>query len=239
MEVFLLSPPSQPILLPKQLPVAAASSRRISSTNLCFFRSLLLNPVDQSQLASHGDRTCCGRPNSRVCCLHGESVRPRNGDGDGGIDLKEAGSSEEIDAASAVMVDAFTRRFVVGTGASLLVALGGNLGGVTSFLLGINPGLAQRLRLDFLYPVDHFLRYFDSEKGFEFIYPESWVIDQRLLLRAIQKAESVRSLDLPAVQKNPRVSRLPTEPIVALGPPGTNGELNVSVIVAPTAPGFS
>ena len=72
------------------------------------------------------------------------------------------------------------------------------------------------------------------------MYPARWVGDQRLLYRAIERAERERSLDLPSLRieqaRNRR--RAAVEPLVAYGPPGSEGELNVSVVVAPLAAGF-
>ena len=65
----------------------------------------------------------------------------------------------------------------------------------------------------------------------EFVYPETWVGDQRLLYRAVEKAERQR---LYGINKNDVGRRNGLiEPIVAFGPPGSSGELNVSVVVAP------
>ena len=71
----------------------------------------------------------------------------------------------------------------------------------------------------------------------EFIYPATWVGDQTLLYRAAEKTERETSLDLPPA----RISRRKNvnEPVVAFGPPGSTGELNVSVIVSPVSPTFS
>lgn len=56
-----------------------------------------------------------------------------------------------------------------------------------------------------------------------------------MLYRAAGKAELERSLDLPPVNRRRNVN----EPIVAFGPPGSSGELNVSVVVSPVALDFS
>ena len=63
--------------------------------------------------------------------------------------------------------------------------------------------------------------------------------DQTLLYRAVQRGEQDRSLDLPALRQQTGRKPRPTEPVVAFGPPGTLGELNVSVVVAPVADGFT
>lgn len=80
---------------------------------------------------------------------------------------------------------------------------------------------------------DNFWLY--TEKCAEFIYPESWVGDQTVLYRAAGKAESERPLDPPPLVNGRPSSRPPrsvSEPVAAFGPPGSNGELNVSVIVS-------
>lgn len=59
------------------------------------------------------------------------------------------------------------RRAVIGGLTGTAIALGGNLFGITSFLLGLDGGkTAGNLRLDALIPVDGFKRCFDSQNGF-------------------------------------------------------------------------
>ncbi|KAJ0734563.1 hypothetical protein HanPI659440_Chr11g0421511 [Helianthus annuus] len=129
----------------------------------------------------------------------------------------------------------FRRRLLTGIGSASLVAVGANFAGTTSFLLGLSPETARNLKLDVLYPVKGFSRCINSEQGFEFIYPQNWVGDQTLLYRAAGKAEMERSLDPPPVNRRRNVN----EPVAAFGPPGSTGELNVSVIVSPVALDFS
>ncbi|GJX47659.1 PsbP domain-containing protein 7, chloroplastic [Tanacetum coccineum] len=120
----------------------------------------------------------------------------------------------------------FRRRLLTGIGSASLVAVGANFAGTTSFLLGLSPEprTAQGiLNFDVIYPIK------------EFIYPLNWVGDQTLLYRAAGKAERERSLDLPPLNRRKNVN----EPVVAFGPPGSSGELNVSVIVSPVALDFS
>ncbi|KAL2325525.1 hypothetical protein Fmac_024583 [Flemingia macrophylla] len=130
----------------------------------------------------------------------------------------------------------FQRRLLVGVGSASLVPVGANFGGITSFLLGLSPQNGRNLKLDVLYPIGGYSRCLDTKEGFEFIYPANWVGDQTLLYRAAKKREMERSLDPPAL--NVRRSNI-NEPVVAFGPPGSSGELNVSVIVSPVAPDFS
>ncbi|XP_062208006.1 psbP domain-containing protein 7, chloroplastic-like isoform X2 [Phragmites australis] len=139
----------------------------------------------------------------------------------------------------AALASVFRRRLVVGATTAAAAAVGANFGGVTSFLLGLSPELGRSLRLDVLYPVGGFTRCLDSDNGFEFIYPSSWVGDQTLLYREVKKAELQRSLDPPPIGRPPSRPRNISEPVAAFGAPGSNGELNVSVIVSPVPRDFS
>eukprot|EP00897_Mesotaenium_endlicherianum_P001881 jgi/Mesen1/1720/ME000138S00582 len=134
-----------------------------------------------------------------------------------------------------------TRRLVLGGLFGLSVILGGNFLGVSSLLLGINEEASRNLRADAVFPVGGFKRCIEAGQGFEFIYPARWVGDQRLLYRAVERAERERSLDLPGlrVERERARRRQVVEPLVAFGPPGSEGELNVSVVVAPLAAGFT
>ncbi|XP_027363122.1 psbP domain-containing protein 7, chloroplastic [Abrus precatorius] len=131
----------------------------------------------------------------------------------------------------------FQRRLLVGVGSASLVALGANFGGITSFLLGLSPQSGRNLKLDVLYPIAGYSRCFETKEGFEFLYPANWVGDQTVLYRAAKKREMERSLDPPPLNVRRRFSI--NEPVVAFGPPGSNGELNVSVIVSTVAQDFS
>ncbi|KIZ00517.1 hypothetical protein MNEG_7443 [Monoraphidium neglectum] len=135
-------------------------------------------------------------------------------------------------------------RAVVGGATAAAVALGGNLGGVTSFLLSLDGGvLAGRLKLDVLVPVRGLKRCVDAQNGFEFQYPANWLGDQTLVQRAAQRAERERALDLPALRGDEAAAaarrRGALDPVVAFGPAGSTGEENVSVIAGPIAPGFT
>ncbi|KAL8171743.1 hypothetical protein V2J09_023547 [Rumex salicifolius] len=146
-------------------------------------------------------------------------------------DQKESLPSEQFRP----LVSAFQRRFLVGLGSASLVAFGANFAGITSLVLGTSPEFARSLKLDVLYPVNGYNRYFQTNEGFEFIYPANWAGDQTLLYRAAEKLAQQRTLDLipsdskPANQRRRNVN----EPVVAFGPPGSTGELNVSVVVSP------
>lgn len=64
------------------------------------------------------------------------------------------------------LANAFGRRLLVGAAAASAVALGGNLGGITSFLLGFEPDTSRKLKLDVVYPVNGYKRCFDTVNGF-------------------------------------------------------------------------
>ncbi|KAF5945973.1 hypothetical protein HYC85_016201 [Camellia sinensis] len=140
----------------------------------------------------------------------------------------------------APLASVFNRRLVTGVGTASVVALGANFVGITSFLLGFSPENGRNLKLDVLYPIGGYSRYVQTNEGFEFIYPAAWVGDQTLLNRAVGKLE--RSLDPPLPNNaapDDRRRRSVNEPVVAFGPPGSSGELNVSVIVSPVPLDFS
>ncbi|KAF3605166.1 hypothetical protein DY000_02051405 [Brassica cretica] len=135
------------------------------------------------------------------------------------------------------LAEKFNRRLLLGIGSSSVLAIGANFGGVTSFVLGLSPEFGRNLKLDVVYPISGYRRCMDTVEGFEFMYPFTWVGDQTLLYRAAEKTERETSLDLPPA----RISRRKNvnEPVVAFGPPGSTGELNVSVIVSPVSPTVS
>uniref|UniRef100_A0A0F7CZB0 Photosystem II reaction center PsbP family protein n=1 Tax=Geranium incanum TaxID=1158081 RepID=A0A0F7CZB0_9ROSI len=135
----------------------------------------------------------------------------------------------------APLASKFERRFLLGIGSASLLAVGANFCGITSFVLGFSPRTGRELKLDVLYPIGGYSRCIDPNQGFEFMYPSNWVGDQTLLYRAAGKAESQRSLDPPPLHKR---RRNVNDPVVAFGPPGSTGELNVSIIVSPISPDF-
>lgn len=133
-----------------------------------------------------------------------------------------------------------TRRALVGFSSATAIALGGNLFGISSFLLGLDGGkTAGNLRLDALIPVKGFKRCVDLQNGYEFIYPAKWLADQRIYRRYAERMERERSLDLPPIRNQQRPRKAKYDPSAAFGPPGSTGEDNMSVIVAPISEGFT
>ncbi|KAJ7977958.1 PsbP family [Quillaja saponaria] len=101
---------------------------------------------------------------------------------------------------------------------------------------------SRNLKLDVIYPIKGYSRCIDINEGFEFVYPANWVGDQTLLYRAAEKKELERSLDPPPItpaKPQSRRGRNVSEPVIAFGPPGSSGELNVSVIVSLVPLNFS
>jgi hypothetical protein len=76
-----------------------------------------------------------------------------------------SGQDEEYLASLASLSLSFRRRLGLGLSLSLAVALGGNLGGITSFLLGLNGGASRSLKLDVVYPVQGFKRCLEKDFG--------------------------------------------------------------------------
>eukprot|EP00878_Enallax_costatus_P034339 GHUV01038065.1.p1 GENE.GHUV01038065.1~~GHUV01038065.1.p1 ORF type:complete len:220 (+),score=47.88 GHUV01038065.1:638-1297(+) len=111
------------------------------------------------------------------------------------------------------------RRAIIGGLTALGIALGGNLGGISSGLLGLDGGqFAAQLHLDVLVPVRGFKRCVDAGNGFEFQYPAEWLADQTLYRRAVQRAEAARSLDPQPIRRRQREV---AEPSAAFGPAGS------------------
>ncbi|CAM9888083.1 unnamed protein product [Discosporangium mesarthrocarpum] len=119
------------------------------------------------------------------------------------------------------------------------VALGGNLFGVTSGVLGtLAPGAARDARLDVLFPIDGFKRCYDEQDGYEFMYPQEWVGDTGLALQKEQDREG--ALGMSATTGRARQRRgLALRPDAAFGPQGGDGKENVSVVKSQLLGGFS
>ncbi|PSC71251.1 glycolate oxidase [Micractinium conductrix] len=133
------------------------------------------------------------------------------------------------------------RRLVVSGLSATAIVLGGNLFGVTSWLLSLDGGkLAESSRLDVLVPVNGTRRCLDTGNGFTFLYPARWLADQTLYRRYAERIEREAALDPPSLrnERRRRAGGAP-EPSAAYGPPGSTGETNISVVVAPIRDGFS
>lgn len=128
------------------------------------------------------------------------------------------------------------RRFFLAAAGSLSIILVSNLGGVTGLLLGLDGGqTASKLKIDSIFPVKGLKRCINYKDKFEFQYPGNWLADQNIFARKAQRIERSNSLD-PAAPTRPR--RSVAEPEAAYGPPGSSGEENISVVVAPIQTGF-
>jgi hypothetical protein len=106
----------------------------------------------------------------------------------------------------------------------LLAVLGGNLFGVTSWLLGLDGGkLAASTNLDVLVPVDGCRRCLDPQNGFTFLYPARWLADQTLYRRYAERIEREAALDPPSLNRARARRQGAPEPRAAYGPPGSTG----------------
>lgn len=133
-----------------------------------------------------------------------------------------------------------TRRLLLGGGLSTAVVLFGNLGGATSGLLSATDAgveAARKARLDVIFPVRGATRAISYADGWEFEKPAAWLQDATVARRVAAAGEASRPLDPLAAPR--RATRAVAEPGAAYGPPGSTGETNASVIVAPIEPGFS
>ena len=163
-------------------------------------------------------------------------------DSDASGDLREEFPATELINYGGRLPD--RRRLLVGGSAALSIALFGNFLGITSGILGMVPSAARSSRLDVLFPVKGFKRCVDYQNGYEFVYPSSWLADQRLYRRYAQRMEQRSSLDLPPVARSAR-RRAGTagvgqyDPSSGYGPPKGNGEENISVVAAPIMAGFT
>lgn len=133
-----------------------------------------------------------------------------------------------------------TRRLLLGGGLSTSVVIFGNLGGITSALLSTTDtgaAAARRARIDVIFPVRGTTRAISYADGWEFEKPQRWSQDVTVARRVADAGEASRPLDPLAAPR--RAARAVAEPGAAFGPPGSTGETNASVIVAPIEPGFS
>ena len=144
-----------------------------------------------------------------------------------------------------VAAGALGRRSLNATGVvtALGVVLGGNLFGATSNLLCATSRLPStellrdKLRIDVLYPVCGQKRYYSQAVRAEFLYPSGWLEDFTIQKRRQALLDKRYSIDPPAPNAAPRPrsdeALLSLLPVVAFGPPGTTGELNLSLVRQP------
>ena len=146
------------------------------------------------------------------------------------------------------------RRLFIGTLSASAIALTGNFGGITSFLLAALPEeTVEKSGLDQYFPRGNYKRY-KSEFGYTFVVPKEWVQDTALELAKVQRRSG--SLDYSMTPNRllrtggeltdeRTISNRPRSlPDVAFGPPGYNPDKfymqsgpNVSVAVTKVRPG--
>ena len=129
------------------------------------------------------------------------------------------------------------KRFVVFNLLALLLAIGANFLGVTSWLLtASHPDTFRQMRADIVYPIQGYQRYYDAKEGFEFIYPFRWQMDPRIMLAQQRQRELPSALQQQQLQKKTQNAVLPC---VAYGPIDSQFKENVSVIKSKVQKGFS
>lgn len=69
-------------------------------------------------------------------------------------------------ASTSPLASIFRRRLLVGIGTASLLAFGANFLGSTSFLLGLEPELGRKLKLDAIYSIGGYTRCLEINNGF-------------------------------------------------------------------------
>ena len=126
-------------------------------------------------------------------------------------------------------------RFVAFNLLAIALALGANFVGVTSALMSnTNPELFRSLKVDRLYQVAGYFRHVDDDDGYEFLYPQTWMADQTVMLANAKERE------LPLALRERQRARLGrVAPNAAYGPMAGDGRDNVSVIKSSVMDGFT
>lgn len=123
------------------------------------------------------------------------------------------------------------KRFITYNALALFIAIGANFMGLTSFFIThVNPDYFRSIKVDQLYSINGFFRHVDTEGNYEFIYPNSWVVDQSVLIAKEMKREK------PLILNNNRPT---TAPDIAYSNPKSRGKENLSLIRSQVLPGFS
>ncbi len=119
----------------------------------------------------------------------------------------------------------FQNRLINAFISTIFIALAANFLNITSFLLSsTSPDYFRSLKLDELYSIEGYRRYEDDRSTYQFIFPESWRIDTRLLQKRVQLNETPREL-LQAQGINNEAL-----PEIAYGRPDIKFKENLSII---------
>lgn len=138
------------------------------------------------------------------------------------------------DASFRIKLD--TKRFIQSISLATSLAIGSNFVGITSnFMTNTNPIFFRSLKVDQLYGINHYQRYIDTNnKHFEFLYPDSWFIDQNILVTR----EIIREKPLQ-LQGSKNSKLFSKSPDIAFKDLNSKGKKNLSVLRATVLPGFS
>lgn len=86
-------------------------------------------------------------------------------------------------------------RFVFFNVIAILLALGSNFLGSTSFLMSnISPQTWESLDLNALYPINGYRKHIDYDDKYEFKYPAYWFIDRSVILAEVRERELPKEL---------------------------------------------
>ena len=126
-------------------------------------------------------------------------------------------------------------RFILFNLLAVALALGANFVGVTSNLMtSTNPTFFRELKVDRLYQIAGYFRHVDDDDGYEFLYPQTWMADQTVMLANAKERE------LPLALRERQRARLGrVAPNAAYGPMAGDGRDNVSVIKSSVMDGFT
>ncbi len=125
----------------------------------------------------------------------------------------------------------FQSRLISAFISTVFIALAANFLNITSFLLSsTSPDYFRSLKLDELYSIEGYRRYEDERSTYQFIFPESWRIDTRLLQKRVQLNETPREL-LQAQGINNEAL-----PEIAYGRPDIKFKENLSIIKSRLSP---
>lgn len=143
---------------------------------------------------------------------------------------KESMYITEFDEKSKKTITIDLKRFLSYNILALFLAIGSNFLGVTSMLLSnTNTEYFRSIKVDQLYPIGGFSRHVDTDDKYEFIFPDNYIQDQRVLIAEskllempleLRKRQSTPGIDTAFLSKKNRLE-------------------NISVIKSNVLPGFT
>ena len=211
------------------------------TTPVC--RSSIHRGTERQRHLRHSPRDGVGnavkRGGRRLKAMNDDDADAQDDADDNSETDRRAAPSFPSSSSSSNIAPVSPRRVFIGATGATALALGANFLGATSSLLSRDEAtrtFARSNRLDVLYPVNGYTRCYSSSKGYEFIVPVNYLLDQTMASRnATRGAESLDPLIARELELR---SRNVSEPDSAYGPMGSSGEENVSVITSAVPRGF-